>query len=359
MLRWLHGVCGNDLLMLVDKYGTSCALIATQNSNVGVLRCLYELCGKELLMLVDKDGESCAYVAALEGQVDKLRWLHGVCGNDLLMLGADRASVLTAAIGNEDMCRLLVQLGGLELVSAKDARGWTFLHRLVYGGDDALACEIASVSQGEALLDVARREVAEYHDDAAKHGGGFVVHRGFPSDLKVDRDDRSIDFITGFSTVTSQSMCPVGGRGYFELEIISMSTAPLFGFADAHFPASRGKTDKGVGFDSSSWSVDGARKRKRHGGEKEKWDCSWRDGDVIGLACDLVEGKLHVSLNGEFSAPNGCVFEIDVEECSGLFAAFTADNGKVRYNLGEAAFKHDAPAGSDYTAFLDFPPKQN
>jgi hypothetical protein len=47
---------------------------------------------------------------------------------------------------------LLVHFGGLELVSAKDAAGWTFLHRLVYGSDDALACEIASVSQGEALV---------------------------------------------------------------------------------------------------------------------------------------------------------------------------------------------------------------
>ena len=87
---------------------------------------------------------------------------------------------------------LLVQLGGLELVSAKDAAGWTFLHRLVYGGDDALACEIASVSQGEALLDMARREVAEY--DAARQGGSFVVHRGFPSDLKMDHAERAIDF---------------------------------------------------------------------------------------------------------------------------------------------------------------------
>ena len=122
------------------------------------------------------------------------------------------------------------------------------------------------------------------------------------------------------------------------------------------FPAIRGKSGDGVGDDSSSWSVDGARKGKWHGEDKEEWDCGWRDGDVIGLACDLVEGKLHVSLNGDFSAPNGCVFEIDVEECSGLFAALSADNGKVRYNLGEAAFKHGAPAGCDYTAFRDFPP---
>jgi len=185
------------------------------------------------------------------------------------------------------------------------------------------------------------------------------VHRGFPSDLKMDHADRAIDFVGDFTTVRSQSMCPVGSRGYFELEIISMPTAPLFGFASAGHISIRGKSPNGVGDDFSSWAVDGARKFKWHRRRKtrkEDWDCGWRDGDVIGLACDLVEGKLHVSLNGDFSAPNGCVFEIDVEECSGLFAAFTARGGKVRYNLGEAAFKHDAPAGCDYTAFRDFPP---
>jgi hypothetical protein len=86
------------------------------------------------------------------------------------------------------MCMLLVKLGGLELVSAKDAAGWTFLHRLVYGGDDAIAC----VSQGDALLDMARKEVAEY--DAARQGGSFVVHpflKGKPS-LHMARRDRML-----------------------------------------------------------------------------------------------------------------------------------------------------------------------
>jgi hypothetical protein len=68
---------------------------------------------------------------------------------------------------------LLVELGGLELVSAKDAAGWKFLHRLLYGGDNELASEIASISQGEALLDMARQELAEY--DSARQGGSFVV----------------------------------------------------------------------------------------------------------------------------------------------------------------------------------------
>ena len=37
----------------------------------------------------------------------------------------------------------------------------------------------------------------------------------------------------------------------------------------------------------------------------------------------------------------------------GLFAAFSGETGKVRYNLGEAPFKH-APPAADYQAFAAF-----
>jgi ankyrin repeat protein len=359
VLRWLHEACGKELLMLVHKDGWSCALVAAQKGDVDALRFLYEVCGKELLMLVNKAGATCTFLAAENGHVDALRWLCEVGGKELLMLSADRGGgALAAAIGNKDACMLLARLGGLEFVSVKDAGGWTVFHKLAFIGGDALrlANEIASVSQGEALLHVARKEVAEY--DAAVQGGvrgGFVVHRCFPSTLKMDQVDQTVEFHGVFTTLRSTRMCPGGSRGYFELEIISMPSTPQFGFATEEFAAIRGNWGDGVGDDSFSWAVDGARELKWHGGAGE-WECGWRDGDVIGFACDLVEGKLHVSLNGEFSEPNGCVFEIDVAECTGLFAAFTADGGKVRYNLGEAAFKHVAPPGSDYTAFHDFPP---
>ena len=73
------------------------------------------------------------------------------------------------------------------------------------------------------------------------------------------------------------------------------------------------------------------------------YDCTWKAGDVIGLACDLEEMQIHVSVNGEFAAPNGVVFKLAPDAVGdGLFAAFSGLKGKVRYNLGD--FTYDPPA---------------
>ena len=99
--------------------------------------------------------------------------------------------------------------------------------------------------------------------------------------------------------------------------------------------------------------MDGARQLKWHNG-KETYPCTWQAGDVIGLACDLSTMQMHVSVNGSFAAPNGAVFELDPDAVhDGLFAAFSGKSGKVRYNLGEAPFKH-APPAADYQAFAAF-----
>jgi len=91
----------------------------------------------------------------------------------------------------------------------------------------------------------------------------------------------------------------------------------------------------------------------RHNG-KEPYECTWKQEDVIGLACDLDAMRVHVSVNGSFAAPNGVVFELAPEAVrDGLFAAITGHAGKVRCNLGEAAFKH-APPSADFTAFVHF-----
>jgi hypothetical protein len=108
-----------------------------------------------------------------------------------------------------------------------------------------------------------------------------------------------------------------------------------------------------VGDDEHSWSVDGARQLKWHNG-KERYECTWKQGDVIGLACDLDAMRVHVSVNGSFAAPNGVVFGLAPEAVrDGLFAAITGSSGKLRCNLGEAAFKH-APPSADFTAFVHF-----
>jgi hypothetical protein len=68
------------------------------------------------------------------------------------------------------------------------------------------------------------------------------------------------------------------------------------------------------------------------------WGSVWREGDVIGLACDLERGAMLVSVNGDFSAPNGLAFSRGVQPGPAvgaeMFPAFSGRNMRVSYNMG-------------------------
>jgi hypothetical protein len=86
---------------------------------------------------------------------------------------------------------------------------------------------------------------------------------------------------------------------------------------------------------------------------EERWE---RRGGrrIIGLACNLDKMQMHVSLNGSFAAPHSVVFELAPDAVDeGLFAAFSGKTGKVRFNLGEADFRH-APPAADFKAYAAF-----
>mmetsp|Transcript_35695 Transcript_35695/g.90049 ORF Transcript_35695/g.90049 Transcript_35695/m.90049 type:complete len:173 (+) Transcript_35695:1670-2188(+) len=149
------------------------------------------------------------------------------------------------------------------------------------------------------------------------------------------------------------SQATVPGPPYYELEVVKMDVSPQFGFAGGGFQPIRGPSGDGVGDDSVSWGVDGARQRKWFGGRGGEYACEWKEGDVIGLACDLVGGKMHVSVNGDFSSPNGAVFDLDIGESEGLYTAFSGVSGQVRCNLGEGgAFKHSPPSDEDWVGYV-------
>jgi len=88
----------------------------------------------------------------------------------------------------------------------------------------------------------------------------------------------------------------------------------------------------------------------------DKYGCTWKKGDVIGLACDLksTPPAIWLSVNGNYDAPNGRVFDLSTNDARhGLFAGLTGAAGKFRYNLGEENFKYDPPS-SAYQAFSTF-----
>ena len=200
----------------------------------------------------------------------------------------------------------------------------------------------------EEQLAEAQRNVREHQ--LCQQSSEIALFRGRPWDAQVSAADGVVVFHSG-STVRSKYRCPKGGKGYYELEILEVDRAPQFGFASAAFERVPGATNNGVGDDRASWAVDGVRKIKWHA-ETQAFECTWQAGDVVGLACDLVNMRMLVSLNGSFDPPNGVVFELasdDVQD--GLFAAFTGKSGRMRCNLGRAEpFRH-APPGDDFRAF--------
>jgi hypothetical protein len=150
----------------------------------------------------------------------------------------------------------------------------------------------------------------------------------------------------------------MGSKGYYELEILERDfSRPQYGFASASFQSVRGGSAGGrVGDDEHSWAVSGREYNQfaKHKGESKAYECVWKTGDVVGLACDLDGMQVLVSVNGSFAPPNGLVFELAPHAVhGGLFAAFTGGRGELRYNLGQAPFKYAAPS-SEYVGFSQF-----
>ncbi len=151
-------------------------------------------------------------------------------------------------------------------------------------------------------------------------------------------------------------MCPWGGLGYYEVEVLRAGFATQFGFCSPGWPAKKGPTGDGVGDDGLSWGVDGQRVLKWHEGPKGRFGGLWQEGDVVGLACDLRADRMRmlVSLNGDFAPPYGAAFDLPAAGLrGGLCPALSARAGLFRCNLGGEPtgrpFRH-APPCPEYLA---------
>jgi len=188
-----------------------------------------------------------------------------------------------------------------------------------------------------------------------------VLYRGAVK-IKLDTNSRTIFFrqYGTFRSVRSRQQCPVGRKAYYELEVLTNSNSKRnsnlqFGFASTALTLQLGSLKEKVEDDAVLWSVNGADQIAWNRGEKQAYECKWKRGDVIGLACDLQAMQMLVSVNGSFAPPNGCVLDIAPDAVhTGLRAAFGClGYGTIGYNLGEAPFKYDPPA-ADYCAFAEF-----
>ena len=257
-----------------------------------------------------------------------------------------------------DSPRRLVELalehGGSGCLELRDALvGWTPVHWAVYVGNEAAALSmIAKTSAGDVDQGVRLEQLKR--DVRAVEEAPLAVSRGLPWHVKLGPADGEAQFMAEFSTVRAKHLCPPGAKGYYELEIVEVDSAPQFGFASAAFERDRGKTGTSVGDDEASWAVDGRRQSLWHGNSQQKYPCEWKTGDVVGLAIDLEAMQVLVSVNGSFDAPNGLVFELDAGAAEGgLFPAFSGASGTVRCNLGGRPFRHFPPSPA-FRAFADF-----
>ncbi len=131
------------------------------------------------------------------------------------------------------------------------------------------------------------------------------------------------------------------GKFYYELDIKHIQGIAQFGWATQGFESSTQNTQKGVGDNAFSWGFDGIRVSK-WGDGKSGFGAEWQEGDVLGLACDMVNKTVSFSVNGSFEAPLGIAF--DNITADWITPAFSANRGfEVVANFGYLPFKHVPP----------------
>ena len=132
------------------------------------------------------------------------------------------------------------------------------------------------------------------------------------------------------------------GKFYYELHIKHIRGIAQFGWATEGFESStvsKNIGDNAVGDNAFSWGFDGVRVRKWGDGSSRTFGVEWREGDVLGLACDMVNKSVSFSVNGSFEPPLGLAFQNIAADS--IAPAFTATSGfKVVANFGQLPLKH-------------------
>jgi hypothetical protein len=131
---------------------------------------------------------------------------------------------------------------------------------------------------------------------------------------------------------------------YYELHIkhIPSDSYPQFGWATEGFGSSTESSGEGVGDNAFSWAFDGVRVSKWGDGSSSAFGVEWQEGDVLGLACDMVNKTVSFSVNGSFEPPLGVAFQNIAADS--IAPAFMAGIGfKVVANFGQLPLKHAPP----------------
>jgi thiol-disulfide isomerase/thioredoxin len=189
------------------------------------------------------------------------------------------------------------------------------------------------------------KEIKDLEAQAASGGPVLKRLRGTPGTaLSHDLVDRTVSG-NEFATIGAPNLLATAGVIYYEIEVVSSRGVPQIGFAGSSFAPCDQRTGEGVGDDAESWGFDGTRKLAWFEGGTG-WDVEWANGDVIGFAANIEEGKIAVSKNGAWEpSPLGVFFTNEAIK-SGVYPCMTLQGYTVRYNLdgsGHGPFKHGPP----------------
>ncbi|KAH9258345.1 hypothetical protein BASA81_003394 [Batrachochytrium salamandrivorans] len=156
-----------------------------------------------------------------------------------------------------------------------------------------------------------------------------------------------------FPTIVPRGVGITSGRWYYEVLVLTANNGVgQIGFCDSLYVVND-KQAEGVGDCDHSWAVDGTRTQKWNRTNTE-WGKRWKDGDVVGCAVDIDEGKVYFSLNGSWKRPLGLAFH-NCKFAGGVFPAVTGERGfKYKMNFGQQAFAHHPPSLPGFKSVFDW-----
>ncbi len=131
---------------------------------------------------------------------------------------------------------------------------------------------------------------------------------------------------------------------YYELHIKHIRGSAKFGWATEGFESSPNfdVEEQVVGQNAFSWGFDGVRVSKWGDADGSAFGVEWQEGDVLGLACDMVNKSVSFSVNGSFEPPLGLAFQNIAADS--IAPVFSAQSGfKVVANFGQLPLKHAPP----------------
>eukprot|EP00288_Rhodomonas_lens_P018399 CAMPEP_0177697914 /NCGR_PEP_ID=MMETSP0484_2-20121128/4765_1 /TAXON_ID=354590 /ORGANISM="Rhodomonas lens, Strain RHODO" /LENGTH=646 /DNA_ID=CAMNT_0019208979 /DNA_START=55 /DNA_END=1995 /DNA_ORIENTATION=+ len=165
----------------------------------------------------------------------------------------------------------------------------------------------------------------------------------------IDNESGTVKSFHNSTVALPSCLVPYGKKAYFEMEVVSRGKTIQAGWATLALERSGHDEHSMVGMHYGSWGVDGVGQMTHGDGKEGPYDCGWTEGDVVGLAVDLVgNGAIYFSLNGKWDEPNGVLFSGDLYGIEkGVFPVCSCCEGsKVVFNFGASPFKFSAPDAS-------------